>query len=193
MTEYCIDLTTGPVSPVVLDLNITPIELVAEPEPVQLVAESSPIELVAEPQPIVLEVGVGVQGRPGGGSTNFQANNKDTGVLLAGSPVTTHSSGIGVIPADATTSGHAAVGLMVANTAPTAVGAVQTSGPLSLDDWTLITGTSTLQTKAVYYLGRTPGTLTTTSPTNNPDISQRIGIAVSPNVLNISIWQYVQL
>lgn len=195
MTDCCaIDLTAGPVAPVVLDLSLDPIELTVAVDAIQLEVNPSPIQLDVNPQPIVLEItGVGVQGPPGGGSTNFQANNKSVGTVLAGSPVTTHSSGIGVIPADATTSGHAAVGLMSANTAPTAVGAVQTSGPLYLDDWTLITGASTLQAKAVYYLGRDPGTLTTSSPTNNPDISQRIGVAVSPNILNIDIWQYIQL
>lgn len=63
MTCDAIDLTLGPAAPVVLQLNVSPIELVAAPSPMVLEVQPSPIELVVTPQPVILEItGVGAQG-----------------------------------------------------------------------------------------------------------------------------------
>jgi hypothetical protein len=137
----------------------------------------------------------GLQGRrgPAGAASNVSAKNKALATITAGQPVTTHSSGVGVVLADATSSGHAAIGLMLANTLSMDMGEVQTAGEFELSDWSEITGTTELSPKASYFLGITAGTLTTTSPTNNPYGSQRVGVAVSPTSLLIGVEQYVQL
>lgn len=189
----CIDLTLGPTSPIELSLSTTPIQLTSDPSPIELTVEPAPIELTVTTSPISLEItGVGAQGPPGAGA-EFASTNKQGSSIAAGAPVATHSSGVGVVLADATTAAKPCVGLNTVAADDLGAVTVQTGGPYELDDWTAITGAATLAAKAVYFLGTTAGTLTTTSPTANPAISQRVGKAVSPTILDIDPWGFIQL
>jgi hypothetical protein len=137
------------------------------------------------------------QGPPGvaaaGVGSQFQATNKDTVTLVTGQVVASHSSGVGVVKANATDDTLPAVGLNLQSAIALAAVTIQTSGPFELADWTAITGAATLAAKAVYYLDTTAGKLTTTSPTTSPAVCHRIGKAVSETVIDIDIWSHIKL
>lgn len=122
-----------------------------------------------------------------GQSENFTAENKDAVTILAGQPVTIHSSGTGIVLADATVKATACVGLALVDVAPTVIGVVSTDGPFTLADWTSVIGAVTLATKGRYFLDDVAGKLTTTPPTAFDNISQFVGKALSPTRLEINI------
>lgn len=133
---------------------------------------------------------IGLQGEAG---NTFETTNKQGASIAAGAPMATHSTGVGAVLADAVSAAKPCIGLNVEAAADLAAIEVQTSGPFELADWTAVTGSASLAAKAVYFLSATTGLLTTTSPTNNPHISQRVGKAVSPTILDIDPWGFVQL
>lgn len=67
MTTGTIDLTLGPITPIGLHVNTTPIQLTVDgAQPVSLGVTASPIELSVTAEPITLEItGVGAQGPAG--------------------------------------------------------------------------------------------------------------------------------
>jgi hypothetical protein len=157
---------------------------------------------VSEIQPIsesvlVTVADVGVQGPPGvdgtDGTPQFEATNKQGSTLAAGAVVATHSSGIGVVLADADDDTKPAIGLNVTSVASLNSATVQTSGPFELADWTAITGTTTLTAKGRYYLSTTAGQLVTTPPSAASQIVQLVGVAVSDTTLDIGIWDHITL
>jgi hypothetical protein len=120
----------------------------------------------------------------------YSAQNKDTSAIPAGTPVAVHTSGSGVVPADASTIATPAVGLMRDATNPSAFGLVQIDGLLSLADWSVVTGASSLPSRALFLLGSSaPGQLTTAAPTTPGQAIQPIGRAVGPQTLLLQIGQ----
>lgn len=115
----------------------------------------------------------------------FTAENKDAVTVYAGMAVAPHSSGSGfVLASDA---GTASIALSRATIAPTFAGELQTGDVLTLPNWTAATGAATLVALATYYLGTTPGTITTTAPTALGTRVQVIGRTISPTSLRISL------
>lgn len=131
----------------------------------------------------------GVVNGGGGGSTveKFTAENKDVATIKAGQPVAIHSSGTGVVRANATTSGKECVGLAMADIAVAVSGDIQTDGQLTLADWTDATGAATLAARATYYLDTTAGKLATASPGTVGNISQSCGSEVTTTTLDIRL------
>ncbi len=197
MTECCtIDLTSGQSSVITLGAVASEIELQAAATEIELLAEASEIDLTAESSVIELTVNqVGIQGAPGtdGALPGFTTTNKQGSTIVAGTPVAVHSTGIGIVLADATTSAKPCVGLNAVDVNNLDAATVRTGGTFELADWTAITGTVELAPKAVYFLSTVAGMLTTSSPTTSPNISQRVGKSVSPTKLDIDPWGFVLL
>lgn len=137
---------------------------------------------------ITLDAGSGSGGGGGGGSVaSFAAENKTLASIVQGMCVSTHASGTGVILATATAAIKRCIGLCGDPAiAPAATGSIVVSGVMTLPDWTAITGTILLATQAIYYLDVVGGKMLTPDPMAGV-ISQKIGIAVSPATLSISI------
>lgn len=197
-TEDCctIDLRLGPAEPMVLNLAASPIDLSLSGSPIDLEIGGDTIDLELNATEIDLSLaGTGPQGPPGSGGANpsFEAINRESDTVVAGTACAIYSTGLGFVRANATTDAKPCVGLLKATVASGLVGAVQTSGPFEMSDWTDITGTAELAPLSVYYLDTTAGKLTTSSPTQNPNISHRIGKTVTPNTLDLDIWQYIKL
>ena len=154
--------------------------VVAQPRNVNLAVSSSPTYVVVS--------STGIQGPPGadGDANTFDAENKSGGTLAAGIAVATHSSGSGTVKAIATGFATMAVGLVAASTANAVSGAVQTTGPFTLGNWTAITGTTELTARGRYYLSATTaGMLTTTAPSTGGQVIQLVGVAISPSTLDL--------
>jgi len=113
--------------------------------------------------------------------------NKDAISLIKGHVVAVDSSGIGVLRATSANNTRNAIGLVVAGAAPTFVAKVQFSGRFELSDWTPITGTVSLSAMAIYYLDLVSGKMATVPPTGTGQIVQKVGRALSPQVLEIKI------
>ena len=124
---------------------------------------------------------------------DYAAENKDAGALSAGQIVAVHSSGTGVVKADATTTATSAVGLARTATAPTVSGDIKVAGVFTLADWTAVVGAVSLTAPAFYYLATTPGQLTTAPPSAVGNIVQVVGVAVAPDTLDLRIDDYILL
>lgn len=68
-----------------------------------------------------------------------------------------------------------------------------TDGQISLDDWTDVTGSTTLVPGATYYLDTTAGMLTTTAPTTPGETVVAVGKALTALTLDIEIAQPILL
>lgn len=121
----------------------------------------------------------------------YFAVNKSGSTFVVGSPVTTHSSGTGVVLAGSADNNANAVGLATLGVADGAAETVQTSSHFSLADWTAVTGTATLTARAVYFLSDTPGMLTDTAPISG--VLQVVGRAVAPDTLEINLQPSILL
>lgn len=129
-----------------------------------------------------------------GGFSDFTAENKDASTLQAGAAIATHSSGVGIVKAQANSNATRAVGFVIEDIAPSFSGKFRSGGILTLPDWTNISGTANLDANSVYYLDETqPGKITITSPTSTGDYVQRVGTAVGPTSLEIEIEQPILL
>lgn len=126
-----------------------------------------------------------------GDSETFTAENKDTVTILAGQAVTIHTSGTGILRADASTKVTYCVGLALMDIPVGVVGVVTTDGPFTLTDWTNVIGAAALTAKGRYFLDDTSGMLTTTPPTAFDNISQFIGRALSPTKFEINIEEFI--
>jgi len=124
----------------------------------------------------------------------FLAENKAGLTIQAGQPVTIHSSGSGVVLAQANSLSNCAVGVAAEQIAAGNTGRILLLGPLQLADWTSVTGTVTLTAKGKYYLvPSTAGLLTTTHPTANPDVLQFLGYALSTNIMFVQVGRGIGL
>ena len=177
--------------------SIESIEINTSTQPEQVVTSvNDTLATVATVGSSVVTTVVGQQGPPGIdgiGTASFSAVNKQGSTLPAGTPVATHSSGVGFVSANATDDTKPAVGLLTTSVNSLAAGSVQTSGPITLSDWTAITGSTTLVAKGRYYLSTSGGLLTTSPPVTTLNIVQLIGVAVSDDTLDIQIWDHVIL
>lgn len=126
-------------------------------------------------------------GGGGGGSSEYTAENKDSVTIRAGQPVATHSSGTGVIRASSASVGVSCSGLATADIAVGASGSIQTGGPLTLADWTNVTGAASLSARTVYFLSGTPANLTDTPPSTTGECVQVIGRSIGLDTLRIEI------
>lgn len=150
---------------------------------------------VIVPSEVVTIVEVGVQGPagPSAPSGSYTAENKEGISLSAGMPVAVHSSGVGVVRASAADNQKNAVGLALLGAAPAMAETVQVGGPVTLSDWTAVTGTATLQARAIYYLSTIPGMLTTTPPETPGQVVQQVGMALSATTLGVEIDEAILL
>lgn len=123
----------------------------------------------------------------------YEAENKDSVTLNAGQPVATHSSGTGVVRANATDNSKPACGLVKTGSAAAVASKIQTDGLLTLADWTNATGTTALSAGARYYLSATVGLLTTTPPSSTGNVVQLVGKAVSLDTLRLEIEEEILL
>lgn len=119
-------------------------------------------------------------GGGGGGTATVTLENRDTVTIYAGQAVQRHGSGVGLMRWDGA---RPCIGLMAAAVAPGFPGPVQSSGPLTLSDWSAATGSVTLPIAYVYGDLAYPGMLTSTVPASGS--LQLVGQPVSPNTLNI--------
>lgn len=120
----------------------------------------------------------------------FDAENKDASTIPDGGVCSTHTSGVGVALADASSSSQPACGLALVGAAPTFSVTVQTGGLFTLADWSAVTdaASATLSPHAYYFLSSVnPGNLTTVPPTTVGQVVQRVGRAVSADTLSIEI------
>lgn len=182
-TLETISVTTDSVN---VDLSSETIEIVGVASVQESVVNNATVELVT----------AAIQGPPGSSTesvSTFSTTNKDASTIPAGGACATHSSGVGVVKANAVNGSKQCVGLMVEVAPSLSACVVQTSGPFELQDWTAITGTQLLSASAIYYLDVVAGMLTTTSPSAGPAVSQKVGKAVSPTILNIERGYPVQL
>ncbi len=134
-----------------------------------------------------------LQTKLGVGPSGFEAENKDAVTIKAGQQVTIHSSGTGVILANATDNSKNSVGVAVANIAVGFSGRIQTGDTLSLANWTDAMGAATLGAKAIYWLDTTSGKMTTSPPSTVGKVVQRVGYALDDHTLMIEIEDSILL
>jgi hypothetical protein len=123
----------------------------------------------------------------------FSAQNKDSVTFAIGNPVAIHTSGVGVVQAEAADNLMNAVGLARLGVGVGASESVQVSGILTLADWTAITGSVSLAARANYYLSPTAGMLTSTAPSTVGQVVQLVGRALSTTDMEIVIGSAVLL
>lgn len=121
------------------------------------------------------------------GVVGFFCQNKGSATAVAGSAVTQHSSGSGFVLASAASPATRCIGILSGSCAVNANGLVKDGDEISLADWTAITGTTTLASKADYFLSLTPGRLVTTPPTSGGQIVQIVGFALNPTTLRLNV------
>jgi len=129
----------------------------------------------------------------GGGFTSIQMENKDVITLPAGTPVAAHTSGSGFIRADASNNNKNAIGITNEQINVGFSGEVLLTGPVTLADWTDITGTSNLAARGLYFLDTTAGMLTTTAPSSSGQAVQLVGKALAADTLEILVEPSVLL
>jgi hypothetical protein len=120
---------------------------------------------------------------PGG----INATNRLTSTIFAGQVCAIHSSGLGFVLANASDNTLPAIGLARSAVAAAAAGSVQTSGLLTLTDWTAVTGTVQLAARSTYWLDINSGKLTNSPPAARGNVLQAVGQAVGPLTLLIDI------
>jgi hypothetical protein len=115
------------------------------------------------------------------------AANVSGGPLAAGMPVAGSPGGTGLVAALASATATSAIGIMASTTAAGQQGSAIRGGLITLADWTAVAGTVALVPLAIYYLGVTSGTLTTTPPSGAGQVVQQVGIATSTHTLGIGV------
>lgn len=135
----------------------------------------------------------GVLNASNSAGASYPTTNVGGATVSAGMCVATHSSGVGIVLANASDNSLNCVGLATADISSSSSGTIQTTGTITLSDWTAATGSSTLAPKAVYFLDVTNGLLTTTPPSTLGQIVQSIGRSVSPTALELDIQPSVIL
>jgi hypothetical protein len=133
----------------------------------------------------------GVAGVAGDVEPTFTSENKDVVPLALGQPVAVHPSGTGVVRASSTSPSLLTVGL-VAMAIPVGLsGPVQASGPMTLPDWSAVTGTMSLAIGATYYLDAVLGQMAVGPPSSG--YVQIIGRPVAPQTLLVAPSQVTRL
>lgn len=111
-------------------------------------------------------------------ASSMVVTNSGTSPIVRGQCVTS-----GIELATNSDISHPAIGLALENIAIGDPGRIATSGDITLDDWTILTGATHLVPGTVYYLG-VAGSLFLTPPVSN---IQRIGSALTPTTLLLAI------
>jgi hypothetical protein len=102
--------------------------------------------------------------------------------------------GTGVQRASASALDLACVGLAQAVTAVGASVPVQLNGPLTLADWSAVTGTAFLNPRSAYFLAPAAnGMLTDTPNLASGVLIQQVGIALSSDTLLIDLAEPIEL
>lgn len=128
----------------------------------------------------------GPPGPPGPAAPTYSAENQTLITLRVGRVVAAWPGGTGVWLADATAPNAAAVGIAISEALPGFNVDVQTKGPLVLLDWTECVGAANLTQSASYFLDpANPGMLTATPPGGAGNRSQRVGVALTPSILDL--------
>lgn len=139
---------------------------------------------------------------PGNGGENldgvdsylFTAENKDLTQLYPGQPVGTHTSGTGIVRANASAVGQkAAIGIVAQGIQVSVSGLVQTEGIIEVADWTRATGSQYLTPGSDYYLSTTLGKITRTAPSGAGQILQLVGHALTQTKLDIRLEDPINL
>lgn len=118
-------------------------------------------------------------------ASGFPGINQENIKLVAGTPVTIHPTGIGFLQATALDINKEAVGLYQNDVSAGFSEKVLSEGTMTLSNWSLITGTTSLSPRTYYYLAQTAGMLTSLVP--EIGIVQTVGLALTPNTLEILI------
>lgn len=121
----------------------------------------------------------------------FTSENKDSVALVPGQVVAVHPSGTGVVRAVASSSALLPVGLVVLDLPVGFSGPVQASGPMTLPDWSAVTGTVSLAVGATYYLAAALGQIAVAPPLTG--FSQVIGRQVDLQTLIFAPLQGIRL
>lgn len=142
------------------------------------------------PEPIDDELWV-LYFRASGGQINFgtiDLENKEAFTILTGQPVALHTSGVGIMLAQAFTPFRACIGLAAEDIPTLTVGPVRTEGVQSQLDWTASIGTSTFPpgTPRWFLSTVTPGTFQTAEP-GSGTLLQLVGISPTPTELDIRL------
>lgn len=117
----------------------------------------------------------------------YSAENKQGSTISGGMVVATHTSGTGIVKADAIGIAKRAVGFLRDDTLSTVAGDVQTDGIITKADWSAVIGAATL-TRGPYFLDASaPGTMTQSPDQTTGNIVQALGVALSTTEFDISI------
>lgn len=123
----------------------------------------------------------------------FAAENKDIVTILRGQWVAIHSSGSGVVLANASNNQKPAIGMMSADTNVGATQNVVTDEVFTLTDWGNVAGAAALQGGANYFLDTRSGYMTTTAPAIHNQVAQRVGRAISTTQFDIEVEEAILL
>lgn len=127
-----------------------------------------------------------------GAAETLSSENKQGATVYAGQAAALHSSGTGIVLADASSVLTPALGIITADAAAGIAAEILTEGIVTLADWTAATGAASLTPNAVYYLSTTAGLLTVTAPSTAGHYLQYIGRAITAQKLDISITQPIR-
>jgi hypothetical protein len=186
-------VTAGPTVSVQDGATVTVVQDSAAPE-VAVTPSAGPVVAVTPIAGPTVSVQLGgTTVTSGSTAATYSAENKQGATIDPGAVVAAHSSGVGVVLASAADVTKPAVGLMVSATLNAVAGLVQTEGIFTLDDWSLVTGTTFL-TRGPYFVDpTTPGRLTPTAPTVDGQIVQCLGYALSPTDFDLSPLPFILL
>lgn len=124
----------------------------------------------------------------------FPTRSLDFGIIRRGQVCAVQTSGSGVIRAVAGNALAAGVGLAALQIDPGQNSWVQCGGLFTLDDWTQVVGFRQLFSSSNYYLDAAfPGQLTRTPPAKVGDYLQLIGVAMTPNILLLTVGAAILL
>lgn len=205
MSDAPINITVVEPAPVVVAVPPAPapvVVTVVDPAPISVAVPpaAAPINVtVPTPLPAIdvqpLLAYTGPQGPPGppgpsGGAIPVQMDV----AVRAGQPVAISLvTGHGVLASAGATWSSQVIGLAQEDTSVGFYASALADGALTLADWTIPTGSATLTPSAVYYLHTTAGLLTTESNLGRGTSVARVGIAVSPTTLAVSVMPTVLL
>lgn len=125
----------------------------------------------------------GADGRDGAGVVQLSAVCGEA--VAAGQPLYLNQVDGKAWLARADTPAKAAVTGLARTAAATGFAVEIATGGINLADWTAVTGAAALNVGSRYYLGLTPGTLTTAAPASQGQSVTETGLAVSPTLLVI--------
>ena len=123
----------------------------------------------------------------------YLAENKQGSMISAGSPVSVHGSGVGVMLASASPGGRSVSGFALEDTLNGFAVSVLTSGIFFLSDWTYFTGSMLLPTSTPFFLSSIAGKISALPPSIVGYRIQQVGQSVSPNELEINISRPILL